>query len=144
LSHEYKLSFLLLASSLLAGMAIAADEMGEYNVNLTTNETLGTYLVNQTGFALYYFANDAPGNGTSTCTGKCSESWPPFYAENISVPQGINASYFTNATRSDGIEQTAYQGWPLYLYSKDKKPGDTNGQGVNGVWFVLNTTYFQA
>ena len=67
LSHEYKLSILLLASSLLAGMAIAADEMGEYNVDLATNETLGTYLVNETGFSLYYFANDSPGNGSSTC-----------------------------------------------------------------------------
>ncbi len=141
---KFKISILVLAILLLAGAAIAAEKMNEYTVNLTTNDTLGSYLVNQTGFALYYFANDAPGNGTSTCTGKCSEFWPPFYAEKISVPQGLNASYFTNATRTDGIEQTAYQGWPLYLYSKDKKPGDTNGQGVNDAWFVLNTTYFQA
>ena len=72
---------------MLAGAAIAAEEMNEYTVNLATNDTLGTYLVNQTGFALYYFMNDTPGNGTSTCMGRCSEIWPPFYAENISVPQ---------------------------------------------------------
>jgi hypothetical protein len=27
---------------------------------------------------------------------------------------------------------------PLYYYSGDKKPGDANGQGIGGVWFVLN------
>jgi predicted lipoprotein with Yx(FWY)xxD motif len=142
LSHEYKLSILLLASSLLAGMAIAADEMGEYNVNLSTSETLGTYLVNETGFSLYYFTNDSPGNGSSTCYGKCMEAWPLFYAENITVPESLNASEFTEAIRTDGEEQTAYRGWPLYYYYKDTKPGDVLGQGVNDAWFVINATDF--
>jgi len=136
------INILVLAMSLLAGAAIAAEEMNEYTVNLGTNDTLGSYLVNQTGFALYYFDNDAPGNGSSNCTGRCSEIWPPFHAEEISVPEGLNASDFTNATRTDGIEQTAYQGWPLYLYSLDREPEDIFGQGVNDVWFIINTTYF--
>jgi predicted lipoprotein with Yx(FWY)xxD motif len=28
----------------------------------------------------------------------------------------------------------AYEGKPLYTYSKDKKPGDATGEGVGGVW----------
>ena len=28
----------------------------------------------------------------------------------------------------------AYKGWPLYLWIKDTKPGDTTGDGVGGVW----------
>jgi predicted lipoprotein with Yx(FWY)xxD motif len=142
LSFECKLSFLLLAFSLLAGMAIAAEEMGEYTVNLATNETLGTYLVNETGFSLYYFANDAPGNGSSTCYGKCMVAWPPFYAKNISVPESLNASEFTAAIRTDEKDQTAYRGWPLYYYYKDTKAGDVLGQNVNKVWFVVNATDF--
>jgi predicted lipoprotein with Yx(FWY)xxD motif len=137
-----KISILVLAVTLLAGAAVAAEKMNEHTVNLATNNTLGSYLANQTGFTLYYFMNDAPGNGTSTCTGKCSEFWPPFYAENISVPQGFNASDFMNANRTDGKEQTAYEGWPLYTYSKDTKAKDINGQGINDLWFVINTTYF--
>ena len=133
------ISLLVLAITMLAGAALAAEEMNEYTVNLATNDTLGPYLVNQTGFALYYFMNDAPGNGTSTCMGKCSEIWPPFYAENISVPQGLNASDFMNATRTDGLEQTSYKGWPLYLYSKDTKAGDIKGEGFNKVWFAATT-----
>ena len=142
MSFECKLSFLLLAFSLSAGMAIAADEMSEYTVNLSTNDTLGTYLVNETGFSLYYFANDAPGNGSSTCYGNCMVAWPPFYAENISVPESLNASEFTDAMRTDEKEQTAYRGWPLYYYFKDTKPGDVLGQNVNKVWFVVNATNF--
>ena len=29
-------------------------------------------------------------------------------------------------------------GRPLYTYSADASPGDTNGQDVNGVWFVVD------
>ena len=28
-------------------------------------------------------------------------------------------------------------GWPLYYFSGDAAPGDTNGQGVQGIWWVL-------
>jgi predicted lipoprotein with Yx(FWY)xxD motif len=132
----------LLAFSLLVSAAVAAEETGIYTVNVATNETLGNYLVNETGFALYYFTKDAPGNGSSTCYGKCMEIWPPFYAEKISVPENLNASDFTAALRTDGKEQTAYKGWPLYLYYKDTEPEDVYGQGVNNVWFVINPTDF--
>ena len=113
-----------------------------YTVNVATNDTLGNYLVNNTGFALYYFTKDAPGNGSSTCYGKCMEIWPLFYAENVSVPESLNASDFTDALRTDGKEQTAYKGWPLYFHYKDTEPEDVYGQGLNKVWFVVNSTDF--
>jgi hypothetical protein len=40
--------------------------------------------------------------------------------------------------RSDGSSQVTYGGWPLYYYSGDAAPGDVNGQGVNGVWYVVS------
>ncbi len=43
-------------------------------------------------------------------------------------------------TRSDGGRQVTFNGIPLYLYAKDVKPGDTNGQGVGNIWFVVKTT----
>ena len=27
--------------------------------------------------------------------------------------------------------------WPLYRFAGDAAPGDTNGQGSGGVWFVV-------
>lgn len=136
-------SAFVLAFLMAAGMA--ANEMVKYSIDLSTNDTVGTYLVNQTGFTLYYFMNDAPGNGVSSCVGKCAEIWPPFYVETLTIAPGLNAADFTSQLRADGKKQTAYKGWPLYIYSKDKKPKDIYGQGVNNIWFVvsLNSTTFK-
>lgn len=136
-----KTSILLLAISILAGLTTAAEENGEYTVNLITNETIGSYLVNETGFALYYFIND-PGNGNSACYGDCIKSWPAFYAEKITVPESLNAADFTPAVRTDGLNQTAYKGWPLYFYYEDTAPGDIKGHGMNGDWFLVNLEDF--
>ena len=126
----------VLVISMMAGMVLAEEENGEYAVSLVTNEDFGSYLVNDTGFAIYYYFDD-PGNGTSICYGDCLESWPAFYAENITVPESLNASDFTEVVRTDGAKQTAYKGWPLYFYSEDTEPGDLKGQGANDAWFLL-------
>ncbi len=123
------------ASAQMMNATMAGNEM--YTVNVSSSATLGMHLVNTTGFTLYYFMNDAQGKGTSACYDQCAGIWPAFYAENVVVPKGLNASDFTSMMRTDGKEQTAYKGWPLYLYSKDMKKGDTLGQGVLGVWFVV-------
>jgi len=138
LSTKHRFSLMAI---LVIGLAIAATaENMDYTVNVASNDTLGNYLVNQTGFALYYFTNDVPGNNTSSCYGSCAANWPPFYAENIAVPEGLNVSDFTEITRTDGMEQTAYKGMPLYFFHNDMEAGDVKGQGVGGVWFVVNTT----
>jgi predicted lipoprotein with Yx(FWY)xxD motif len=33
--------------------------------------------------------------------------------------------------------QLTFQGWPLYTFHRDKKPGDAKGDGQQGVWHVL-------
>jgi len=48
----------------------------------------------------------------------------------------LKLSDFSTFTRKNGSKQTAYKGWPLYHFAGDKKPGDFNGNGLEGVWFL--------
>ncbi len=93
---------------------------------------LGTILRGPTGMTLYTFANDTE-PGKSACTGACAENWPPFRPETYaSAPKAP----LTIITRDDGSKQYAYKGKPLYYWMRDKKPGDTTGHKVGGVWSV--------
>jgi predicted lipoprotein with Yx(FWY)xxD motif len=122
----------------LLGTAAAS----EFSVDISSNADIGNYLVDKDGFALYYFANDAPGDSTSSCLGDCANTWPPFYTDIITVPGSLKASDLTTITREDGKLQNVYKGWPLYRYSGDNVAGDVHGQGINNVWFVVNPASF--
>lgn len=114
----------------------------QYTISTSSSQSLGTFLVDLNGMTLYSFTKDTAGNDTSTpvsaCTGACLTKWPVFYSQNIIVPNGLNPNDFSSFVRPDGTPQTTYKGWPLYYYSNDTNTGDTNGQGVGGVWSVVN------
>jgi predicted lipoprotein with Yx(FWY)xxD motif len=137
MSMSYKLVLLLFALSILAAFA-PAESSENYTVNLTANKFLGNYLVNESGFALYYFSDDANANGLSTCIGECAAKWPPFYAEKIILPDSLRYPDFSTITRADGQKQTTLKGWPLYLYSGDKETGDVFGSELKGLWHVID------
>jgi predicted lipoprotein with Yx(FWY)xxD motif len=102
--------------------------------------SLGKILVDSKGRTLYLFQKDS---GTrSACTGACAASWPPLRGSaKPVVGAGASASMVTTVRRSDGASQVVYHGHPLYLFSGDKNPGDTNGQGVTafgGAWYAVS------
>jgi predicted lipoprotein with Yx(FWY)xxD motif len=104
------------------------------------NASLGSILVNTQGRTLYLFKRDS--GTTSACTGACAVNWPPLRAHGRPVAgSGANSAIVATSTRSDGAPQVTYNGHPLYLFAGDKKPGDTNGEGLNafgGGWFALS------
>ncbi|MDD1699777.1 MAG: hypothetical protein LUQ04_03170 [Methanoregula sp.] len=104
---------------------------------MTTVSSLGTILVDAQGKTLYYFANDIPASGASSCNGQCAVIWPIFSVETITVSPPLVASDFSSITRTDGKKQTTYRGWPLYYYQADTQRGDVNGENVLKVWFVV-------
>ena len=143
--HMYKIVtavFVVLTVILVAstGYALAypnitaPTQMPAYSVNIANKPGIGSYLTNGTGWTLYTFARDIPTNGTSRCMGVCVRNWPLFYAANLNLPSGLDATSFTVVTRSDGGKQLAYKGYPLYYFINDTKPGDTNGQGFLNLW----------
>lgn len=99
--------------------------------------TLGTILTSTDGKTLYKFNRDTP--GVSACVDACAKTWPPLAppAGDLNAPPGVTGA-LTSITRPDGTKQIAYNGSPLYNYSADVAPTDTKGQGVGGVWFIVN------
>jgi predicted lipoprotein with Yx(FWY)xxD motif len=101
----------------------------------SSTSTLGTFLVDKQGRTLYAFKSDK--NGKSVCTGECAKVWLPF----IKLNNGIVDSSITGALgtfeRADKSLQMTYIGQPLYLYAKDLKPGDTNGNNFNNLWTIV-------
>jgi predicted lipoprotein with Yx(FWY)xxD motif len=95
---------------------------------------LGTILTTSDGFTLYTFDNDTAGSGESACVDACASAWPPFPVADATA-SGADGEIGT-ITRPDGSPQTTYNGMPLYMYSGDAAAGDTNGDGVGGVWHV--------
>jgi predicted lipoprotein with Yx(FWY)xxD motif len=107
-----------------------------YTIMTMNKADIGDYLVDGKGMTLYYFTKDTA--GMSNATAQVIANWPIFYAANIMVPSNLNASDFGTISGFDGQKQTTYKGWPLYYYINDHAAGDTSGDGVNGVWFLIN------
>lgn len=116
-------------SSSQSGASSSAQEIK------TAKSDLGTFLVDKDGKAVYLFTKDSPGK--SVCEGQCLAAWPAVTGK-VSAGAGVDASKIGTLKRSDGTTQASYGGWPLYYWVKDKKPGDITGQGVGGVWYLLN------
>jgi predicted lipoprotein with Yx(FWY)xxD motif len=104
-----------------------------------SQSSLGSILVNSSGRTLYLFKADA--GRQSSCTGACTSKWPPLLATGkSSAGTGLTVSKLGTITRSDATRQITYDGHPLYLFVKDKKAGEVNGQGVvafGAAWYAL-------
>ncbi|RJQ80140.1 MAG: hypothetical protein C4519_10360 [Desulfobacteraceae bacterium] len=117
--------------------AVSADH---HAVKLSMKEGMGSYLTDAKGMTLYWFTKDT--QGMSNCNEGCLDKWPIYYNETIAATGGLNSSDFSTITRADGKKQTAFRGWPLYYFVMDKAAGDTTGQGVREVWYVIDPANF--
>jgi len=98
---------------------------------------LGRVLADGKGRVLYAFTPDSATK--SACNAGCSDTWPPATANGTPTADGVAASELSVITRDDGSKQLAFHGHPLYTYVADTRPGQTNGQGIGGNWYVVNT-----
>ncbi len=98
---------------------------------------LGEVVVDAEGMVVYYFTNDEPDSGVSACEGGCLEAWPPVLSDSETPEvEGVTGEVGTIET-PDGELQVTINGMPIYYFAEDEAPGDTNGQGVNEVWYVV-------
>jgi len=120
-----------------ATAVVAGGGLNVITVNTVDNATLGKILVNSQGMTLYLYTKDTP--NTSNCYDKCATNWPPLLV--TGTPTGgvdIDTAKLGTTKRTDGSTQVTYNGWPLYTYIGDKSAGDTTGQNVGSVWFVIS------
>ncbi|NMM36620.1 MAG: hypothetical protein HHJ09_03775 [Glaciimonas sp.] len=119
-------AYSLLVAALLAGStSIAGAQMPA--------KTADGILTNAAGMTLYSFDKDAANSGKSACNGPCAANWIPFAAQKADQSKGD----YSTIMRDDGQKQWAFRGKPLYLWSKDRKPGDKTGDGFNSVWHIV-------
>jgi predicted lipoprotein with Yx(FWY)xxD motif len=106
----------------------------------TANGGLGTFLVGPDGRTLYLFEKDA--GMKSACSGACAKAWPPLVTSGAPTAAGAaKAALLGTTMRDDGTTEVTYAGHPLYYFSGDTAPGDTNGQGVDAFgaeWYALS------
>ncbi|MGW3289617.1 SCO0930 family lipoprotein [Streptomyces sp. NPDC001002] len=99
---------------------------------------LGDIVVDKNGHTVYRFLKDvAWPDPISNCTGACLDKWPVVAPVEANDTKGLKKSGLMAITRPDGIKQMTIDCWPSYTFAGDEAPGDTNGQGVGGTWYVM-------
>jgi len=120
-----------------AASASAPAAAGGPVVMTATVGTVGTLVVaSSNGMTVYTFDKDVANSGTSACTGACLTKWPALTVSAGSTPAGasdVTGKLGTITRADDGSAQVTYNGLPLYFYSGDKAPGDSNGIYTNWV-----------
>ncbi|MGY1581979.1 SCO0930 family lipoprotein [Streptomyces sp. MN13] len=99
---------------------------------------LGEIVVDKNGMTVYRFMKDeAWPEPVSNCTGACLENWPVVAPVAADDTKGVQKKGLMSFTRPDGTKQQTVNCWPIYTFSGDNAPGDTNGQGVGGTWYAV-------
>ena len=117
--------------------AAPAPAIAEPSITVASSPKLGKFLAGDKGMTLYIFTKDAPNQ--SNCSGDCLKNWPALLTQGTpTLGEGVDAALIGTATLADGSKIVTYNKMPLYYFIKDTKAGDTVGEGVGGVWFVIS------
>lgn len=124
------------ATTASASATSSASEMASVDLK-TASSSKGDIVVDGKGMSVYYFTKDVKDSGKSNCTGDCLVKWPPVIAATDTPKvEGVTGKVGTIDT-PDGKKQVTVDGMPVYLWEKDKAPGDITGQGVGNVWYLV-------
>jgi len=146
---------LLLAASLLAVSAVfgyalvrgsakptraeptTAPSQRQIALIMEMPSAIGPIVTDDDMFTLYRSDRDTAAPPTSRCTGACAATWRPVLVGDKIIFDGGDQSLVGSLVRPDGMRQLTLKGWPLYRYTGDRYGGDTNGEGVDGVWSAI-------
>lgn len=118
----------------VAASAAASTAAGATTVITMTTSSGAVLAAGSNQMTVYTFTKDTANSGTSACTGGCLTAWPALTVPAGTTPTagtGISGKLGTITRADDGTLQVTYNGLPLYFFSNDTKPGDTNGHYTN-------------
>ncbi|MFJ9549704.1 SCO0930 family lipoprotein [Streptomyces erythrochromogenes] len=107
-------------------------------LSVAKDPKLGEHIVDGKGMTVYRFKKDTAWPMVSNCVGDCLTKWPVVPPVDKANAKGITEKNYRVMDRPDGKKQQTVDCWPVYTFSGDKKPGDTNGQGVGGTWYAVS------
>jgi predicted lipoprotein with Yx(FWY)xxD motif len=90
-----------------------------------------TLLTTLKGYTLYALSSERNGKFNCTAANTCTTLWHPLTIAPKVVPKG--PVKLGKIRRPEGQYQVTYHGLPLYRFGDDKKPGDAEGDGLEGV-----------
>ncbi len=134
------------ALALLAACGSSHNQQSQQQAQANTNTSsstsafmhsptsAGTVLTTANGMTLYTYDKDTVGQ--SSCYGDCAQYWHPYLSNGTSMPSGK----MTLVTRTDGSQQWAYDGKPLYTFTQDTTAGQVNGNDFHNNWHVIAST----
>ena len=130
MNRMFWLGFVAVLGSLVGALALQQEELVQLQFSHAG------FVVDGKDRSLYVFTSDT--QNTSTCYDQCAQNWPPLITRGKpTIGGGINEQLVGTTTRRDGSMQVTYAGRPLYYYVRDQTPGNARGQGVGGVWFLV-------
>jgi predicted lipoprotein with Yx(FWY)xxD motif len=108
-------------------------------IKVKRDAELGMIVTDGKGRVMYRFDKDRVDK--TNCFGDCKKAWPPvpFTTRKKVKVEGIDRDLVDFIERKDGPAcQLTINGWPMYYFAKDQAAGDTEGQGVKNVWWVVS------
>ncbi|MEU9032431.1 SCO0930 family lipoprotein [Streptomyces sp. NPDC048383] len=121
-----------------AGGAEEAKPAAAAELAVASNEKLGRILVDGKGNTLYRFDKDSAWPMKLGCLGACLDTWKPAPVVDKTKVSGIPQEWIGSVKRPDGSMQLTIDCWPVYTFTGDTAPGQTNGHGKQNLWFAVN------
>ncbi|MFD0265450.1 SCO0930 family lipoprotein [Streptomyces sp. NPDC127106] len=109
-------------------------------LSVAANEKLGKILVDGQWRTLYRFDKDSAWPMKIGCVGSCTDTWKPAAPVDKSKATGIRPELIGTVKRPDGSEQLTIDCWPVYTFTGDTEPGQTNGHKKQNLWFAVTDT----
>lgn len=114
--------------------AIATSQPEEetmVRLDVANEPTLGPFLIDGSGFALY--SSDEP------CEGDCEGVWEPItVADAIGFGPEVSLGLIGTVSLADTSLQVTYNELPLYRFADDLEPGQHSGQGLDNTWYLVS------